>query len=169
MVKVLDFGLVKGKDLKPTDRAMATAVVGTPHFMSPEAIDTPESVDARSDLYSVGAVGYWLLTGKTLFDGKDVEEILAQHIQVMPARPSERLGRAVGSDLENLLMSCVAKAPGMRLANAEALAEALGRCEGGEGWTEKQREEWWQANLKAREIVPAVTMPEKTLVIAART
>jgi serine/threonine protein kinase len=76
VVKVVDFGLVKARHLRHPDNASANAVVGTPHYIAPEAVKEPQAVDARSDLYSLGAVGYWLLTARTLFDSGDVEELL---------------------------------------------------------------------------------------------
>ncbi len=88
VVKVLDFGLVKAVRPGPTEGAAEKTIVGTPHFMSPEAAAAPESVEARSDLYSVGAVGYWLLTGRTLFDTGDVAALLHQHVNAEPPRPS---------------------------------------------------------------------------------
>ncbi|SPE51143.1 Serine/threonine kinase [Verrucomicrobia bacterium] len=168
VVKVLDFGLVKARHLRPTDAAMANAVVGTPHFMPPEAIEKPDSVDARSDLYSVAAVGYWLLTGQTLFDGHEVEGLLAQQVKGQPLRLSERLGRAVSADLEALLMQCLAKTPAERPASSEALDEALGRCTAANTWGAAEAEKWWQAHMAGFETAPVAAMAEKTLVIAPR-
>src|SRR5204863_73286 len=76
VVKVLDFGLVKTRVPLLRDKVLANAIVGTPHFMSPEAIQDPAKVDARTDLYSVGAVAFWLLTGTTLFDNSDIKTLL---------------------------------------------------------------------------------------------
>ena len=104
VVKVLDFGLVKAANLGRASGTTANAVVGTPHFMSPEAVESPESVDSRSDLYSLGAVGYWLLTGKTLFDNDSIEGLLALQVKEQPRHPIERLGRPVSADLAELLM-----------------------------------------------------------------
>ena len=84
IVKVLDFGLVKPAHARPKGPARA-AVVGTPHFMSPEAVQTPDALDARSDLYLVGAVAYWLLTGKTLFETDQVEQLLEEQVNRMPS------------------------------------------------------------------------------------
>jgi tRNA A-37 threonylcarbamoyl transferase component Bud32 len=168
VVKVLDFGLVKAVHLAPAAGMKANAVVGTPHFMSPEAVEKPETVDARSDLYSLGAVGYWLLTGKTLFDDYTVEDLLARQVKDLPPTPSARLGKPVSPDLAGLIMRCLAKQPEQRLPSAEALDQALAGCVSAGTWTPLDAEQWWHANVAALEALPAATMAEKTLVIAPR-
>jgi tRNA A-37 threonylcarbamoyl transferase component Bud32 len=169
LVKVLDFGLVKAVNVGPAGGMRANAVVGTPHFMSPEAVQKPESVDGRSDLYSLGAVGYWLLTGKTLFDDQTVEGLLVCQVKEQPLSPAERLGKPVSADLADLLMRCLAKSPEQRPPSAEALEQALAGCASAGTWTSVDAEQWWRANLAAVEALPAATMAEKTLVIALRT
>jgi serine/threonine protein kinase len=168
VVKVLDFGLVKALHLGPAKGAAANAIVGTPHYMSPEAVQMPAGVDGQSDLYSVGAVGYWLLTGKTLFDDGEVETLLDQQVKAAPVSPSERLGRQVSPDIEQIIVQCLAKDPKQRLPGAEALAEALDKCVASGTWTLRNAEEWWRDHMGSIEVTPAVTMAEKTLVIAPR-
>jgi tRNA A-37 threonylcarbamoyl transferase component Bud32 len=169
LVKVLDFGLVKAVHAGTAGGMKANAVVGTPHFMSPEAVEKPESVDNRGDLYSLGAVGYWLVTGKTLFDDDTVEGLLARQVKELPLRPSERLGKSVSPDLADLIMRCLAKQRDQRLPSAEALDQALAGCASAGTWTSLDAEQWWRANIGALETLPAGTMAEKTLVIAPRT
>jgi len=168
LVKVLDFGLVKAVHLGAVGGMKANAVVGTPHFMSPEAVEKPEAVDSRGDLYSLGAVGYWLLTGKTLFDRDIVEDLLVCQVKESPPNPSQRLGRPLSSDLADLIMHCLAKQPEQRPRSAEALDQALAGCVSEGTWTPQEAEQWWQANAAAVEALPAATMAEKTLVIAPR-
>jgi eukaryotic-like serine/threonine-protein kinase len=168
LVKVLDFGLVKTMHLGSVAGLKANAVVGTPHFMSPEAVEKPESVDSRSDLYSLGAVGYWLLTGKTLFDPATVESLLVCQVKEAPPHPVERLGKPVSPDLADLIMRCLAKQPEQRLSSAEALEQALAGCASAGAWTPLNAEQWWRANMATVEALPAATMAEKTLVIAPR-
>jgi serine/threonine protein kinase len=168
LVKVLDFGLVKAVHLGAAGGMKANAVVGTPHFMSPEAVEKPETVDSRGDLYSLGAVGYWLLTGKTLFDRDVVEDLLVCQVKESPPPPSQRLGKPLSPDLADLLMHCLAKQPQQRPPSAEALDQALARCVSAGTWTPLDAERWWQANAAAVEALPAATMAEKTLVIAPR-
>ncbi|HXP63518.1 MAG TPA: serine/threonine-protein kinase, partial [Dongiaceae bacterium] len=169
LVKVLDFGLVKAVNRETAEGIKANAVVGTPHFMSPEAVEKPETVDSRSDLYSLGAVGYWLLTGKTLFDHDTVEDLLLCQVKESPPQPAVRLGKPVSPDLADLLMRCLAKQPEQRPPSAEALEHALAQCVSAGAWTVQDAEQWWRANLGAVEALPAATMAEKTLVIAHRT
>jgi serine/threonine protein kinase len=166
-LKVLDFGLVKAAHAEPEGLAKGT-VVGTPHFMSPEAIQTPDLLEAGSDLYSLGAVGYWLLTGQTLFETDQVEQLLDEQVKRMPQRPSQRLGRDVGADLEDLIMACLAKAPAQRPPSAEALEQALGQCRAAGAWTSQDAANWWAANVPSVEPTPRAAMAEKTLVIAPR-
>jgi eukaryotic-like serine/threonine-protein kinase len=168
VVKVLDFGVAKARPLAPPDRTISDAVVGTPHFMSPEAIEKPESVDARSDLYSLGAVGYWLLTGTTLFQVESVAALLERQVQALPPPPSERLARPVSVELERIIMQCLAKQPGLRPSGAAALEESLRQCAAAALWSASEAEAWWEANLRGIEASPAATMAEKTLVIAPR-
>jgi tRNA A-37 threonylcarbamoyl transferase component Bud32 len=167
-VKVLDFGLVKAMHLGPADRAAADAVVGTPHFMPPEAVQTPEKVDARSDIYSIGAVGYWLLTGHTLFESEEVEELLQQLVKEVPMLPSDWPQQKVSPELEQLIMCCLDKNPEQRPAGADALDRALAQCAFATAWTDEQAQAWWEANLAGIEAAPPPTMAEKTLVIAPR-
>lgn len=167
LVKVLDFGLVKARHPGRPGPG-AGAVVGTPHFISPEAVTRPEAVDARSDLYSVGAVGYWLLTGRTLFESSDVDVILNQHAKVMPPTPSAMLRGTVSPDLERIIMACLAKAPEKRPPTAEALEEALAQCASAGSWNQRQAEKWWTSNPADTSAVPPVRIAEKTVVIARR-
>jgi serine/threonine protein kinase len=95
VAKVVDFGLVKELDTSggsTTRSADTNLLVGTPLYLSPEAITTPEHVDARSDLYALGAVGYFLVTGKPLFEGRTIMELCAHHLHTQPIPPSVRLG-----------------------------------------------------------------------------
>ncbi len=168
LVKVLDFGLVKAVHLGTAGGMKASAVVGTPHFMSPEAIEKPETVDSRSDVYSLGAVGYWLLTGKTMFDGESLEDLLVRQVKESPPHPAEKLGSPLSADLVELTLRCLAKEPAQRPASAEVLEQALAGCASAGTWTAQDAERWWRTNVAAVEALPAATMAEKTLVIAPR-
>lgn len=128
VVKVLDFGLVTELD-KPGTREDSSHLVGTPAYLAPEAILSPDAIDSRVDLYAVGAVAYWLLTGTPVFDGGSIVEICSHHIHSTPERPSARLGLPVPSELEEIVLRCLAKDPARRPASARALREALEACE----------------------------------------
>lgn len=129
VVKVLDFGLVRecgsaaggtGADLE--------AVMGTPLYLSPEAILAPESIDARADIYGIGAVGYFLLCGNAPFSGSSLRELFSHHLHSTPTPPSERMPEALAQDLERLLLGCLAKEPAARPQSVQVVAEELRRC-----------------------------------------
>ncbi len=123
--KVLDFGLVREvADTGSPELTMAGNIVGTPMYLAPELIQG-EPASAQSDLYALGAVGYFMVSGNTVFDGKTVVEICAHHLHTQPTPPSERLGQPVHAGLEALLMQCLAKDPGARPASAKAFAASL--------------------------------------------
>jgi len=134
-VKVLDFGLVKETNglsgLSGPARAQTdvNALIGTPAYLSPESIHSPSAVDARSDLYAVGAIGYFLLTGSDVFQRDSLVALCIAHLHEQPELPSERLKRALPTDLERLLMSCLEKDPSRRPCSAAALREALLACD----------------------------------------
>lgn len=158
-VKVLDFGLVKARAREgQAELTMAEATLGTPLYMSPEAVEHSHDVDARSDLYSLGAVGYFLVTGRPLFDCANLGEVLIAQVKRLPARPSERLGTPVSPELESLLMRCLAKNPSDRPASARELADALMKCPGASDWTRERAEEWW-SRLAAEQTEKTAVMP----------
>jgi len=162
-VKVLDFGLVK-QIVGGSALASVTAVntiTGTPRYMSPEAIDEPETVDPRSDIYSLGAVGYYLLTGKHVFDGESVVEICARQLHSMPEPASKVLGARLPADLEALILLCLQKDPSTRPQSAVAFCDALRGCREVGRWTAELARSWWdrQGNTiradRARKVAPA--------------
>jgi eukaryotic-like serine/threonine-protein kinase len=143
-VKVLDFGLVKAiDDQKQAGLTAVNALTGTPLYMSPEAIQTPNAVDARSDLYAVGAVGYFLLTGKAVFDAATLIDLCQLHISQQPTPPSERLGHPVSADLETVLLGCLDKSRAKRPQTARELALQLGRCTSAGAWSIDIADAWW--------------------------
>jgi serine/threonine-protein kinase len=126
VVKLLDFGLIKEVDERAdSSRSDVHRIVGTPMYMCPEALTAPETIDPRSDLYAVGAVGYFLLTGAPPFSGKNLVEVCGQHLHTAPVRPSERRGTPIPRRLEALIMSCLAKSPLERPESAAALQASL--------------------------------------------
>jgi tRNA A-37 threonylcarbamoyl transferase component Bud32 len=149
-VKVLDFGLVKAVDPN-TDlaRTVAESLIGSPHFLSPEGINNPNQVDPRSDLYSLGAVGYFLLTGQPVFEAGDLTEVLLGHSHTTPIKPSERRGRSIDPALEQLILQCLEKNPGLRPSNAHTLEQALLRCPAAAQWSQANADEWWMKNLQS--------------------
>jgi serine/threonine-protein kinase len=139
VVKVLDFGLTKELGGPERGDSDGGRVVGTPLYLAPEAILTPERVDARSDLYAVGAIGYFLLAGAPPFTGRTVAEVCAHHLHTTP-RPLPRDSR-VPPALEALLLRCLAKSPEDRPESAATLRAEL--LELASTWTEQEASAWW--------------------------
>ncbi|MBW8885957.1 MAG: serine/threonine protein kinase, partial [Planctomycetia bacterium] len=152
VVKVLDFGLVKAVDDEQQAR-QSGGLAGTPLYMSPEAIQTPAAVDARSDIYSVGAIGYFLLTGQPVFTAATLVELCQQHIMKVPEAPSQRLGRAVSPQLESALLACLEKNPAKRPQTARDLAALLDRATVSENWTLDDAEAWWGRHERGQKVV----------------
>ena len=144
VAKVVDFGLVK--DLEGASGAAltrATDITGTPMYLAPEAITDPERVDGRTDLYALGAVGYYLLAGTHVFEGGTLVEVCSHHLRTLPVAPSVRLGRPLPPDLESVLLSCLEKDPARRPQTADAVSTHLAMCVGVEEWGEGRAREWW--------------------------
>lgn len=169
LVKVLDFGLVKdvgpkanGEGTPERGITMADAITGTPLYMAPEALTAPDAVDARADLYALGAVGYWLLTGSPVFHGTTIVEVCAHHLHSAPEPPSSRRGTAVASDLEALILACLAKRPQDRPASAHVLRERLRACSAAGAWTNARAAEWWATHRRQLRSGGAVERVETT-------
>jgi tRNA A-37 threonylcarbamoyl transferase component Bud32 len=151
-VKVLDFGLVKESESGDAsdDPRLTTegAAVGTPLYMAPEAASASMDVDARADLYSLGVLAYYMLTGVVPFSGTTSREVFRRHQEERPVRPSDRLGREVAPALEQAVLRCLAKDRAMRPESAHALLcmlqdvvePALG------AWTVEEGDAWWRAH-----------------------
>jgi serine/threonine-protein kinase len=140
-IKVVDFGLVK--DFAQTTEATGSVVAGTPAYLAPEAIQNPAGVGPAGDLYALGAVGYFLLTGKTVFEATNVVEMCVHHVRSAPVPPSERTENPVPADLERVILQCLAKRPDERPAAARALRDELGRLRDAGAWTETAASRWW--------------------------
>jgi len=148
VVKVLDFGLVK--NFQKAARASVTSadmVAGTPGYLAPETLKSGVRVDPRSDLYAVGAVGYFLVTGGQLpFESSDLFSYVAKHLNEKPERPSLRIGFPIAEDLEALILRCLETDPGDRPQSAEELSNALGACRHAGRWAQANAKSWWTAH-----------------------
>jgi len=142
VAKVVDFGLVKDLN-QTTHQSHEVWLVGTPHYLSPEAILSPMSVDARSDLYSLGCVAYYLITGQTVFESGTVIEVSRQHLNVRPIPPAQRLGLPVPATLSSLILTCLEKDPARRPPSARELLAAFDACRDVPQWTEDEARTWW--------------------------
>jgi len=167
-IKVLDFGLAKRDHRSATAQTMLTApeaTTGTPAYMPPE-MASGEPVDGRVDLYSLGCVGYFLLTGRLVFEGENALRMILQHLHAEPVPPSARSGLPIPVALDRLILHCLAKDPAQRPASAEALADALGRIALEDVWTDDDAVAWWERNLAGAAPSPAGAAPTVTLDVA---
>ncbi len=144
VVKVLDFGLVKAlDDQQAAGLTQQASLTGTPLYMSPEAIQLPNSVDARSDLYAVGAVGYFLLTGKPVFEAESVVDLCQKHVSTPPTPISERVTTPIPPELEGALLACLEKSRAKRPQTARDLAALIMRCAEANAWSIEDSDAWW--------------------------
>jgi serine/threonine-protein kinase len=149
-VKVLDFGLVKSLAASPAGQSLATEeglVAGTPAYMAPE-VALGEAFDGRADLYAVGCVAYFLLTGRLVFEASNHLQMVARHLRETPVPPSRRVELQVPAALEELVLACLAKSPADRPGSAAELSQALARVDG-DRWGDVEARGWWQANEPA--------------------
>jgi eukaryotic-like serine/threonine-protein kinase len=148
-MKVLDFGLVKydeDQNILDTIKTNAEMTTGTPAYMAPEMANG-ETIDRRADIYALGCVAYWLLTGQMVFEADSPLRMLIQHIQATPVPPSIRSGRPVPRALEDLILRCLAKSPADRPATVDELVAALDEITLDQAWTQADAREWWEANI----------------------
>ena len=159
-VKLLDFGLVKAVDTrKQRSLTAADAITGTPLYLPPEAIQGDvEAADARSDLYSLGGVAYFLLTGQAVFEGGSIMDVIRLQVEGTPVPPSKRLGRPVIPELEQLILKCLAKNPDDRPQSAAEIVEVLSRCVPRMPWTTADANLWWQ-QYDRRTLAATATQP----------
>jgi len=164
VVKLLDFGLVKEFEVgRAVSLTAASTVVGTPQYMAPESILDPDSVDARADIYSLGAVAYYLLAGVDVFDGKSIVEVCSQHLHQEPESLSAK-GLTIQADLEAVVLSCLHKDPARRPQSASELRRRVEACSVA-AWDSARALAWW------REYQPdldrdAVQSPSEAMTIA---
>jgi serine/threonine-protein kinase len=143
LLKVLDFGLASSMRDDGIDISQSEALVGTPLYVSPESL-RGEKLDGRSDLYSLGAVGYFLLTGQPPFDRDNLADVCSGHLHDPVEPPSVVRGEAIPSDLEQLIMACLAKTPNERPASALAMRNRLSACKV-QQWTRDDISSFWVA------------------------
>ena len=119
------------------------SLTGTPLYMSPEAIELPTSVDARSDLYAVGAVGYFLLTGQTVFQADSILDLCQKHVSAPATPPSERIRVPIPAPLESAILACLEKSRAKRPQTARDLAQLISRCAEALAWSIEDADAWW--------------------------
>jgi serine/threonine-protein kinase len=144
IAKVLDFGLVK--EIRGDAAASTQIVLGTPGYVAPET--TTGVVGPAGDLYCLGCVTYFLLTGKRVFDAKSNIDLFLQHVTARPVAPSQH-APGLPPELDAVVLRCLEKEPDARFANATALADALRAVPLAEPWSDAQARAWWAARRKA--------------------
>jgi serine/threonine protein kinase len=170
VVKVVDFGLVKAIDQRlQLSLTLNDTAIGTPQYMSPEAIKYPDQVDAQSDLYSLGAVAFFMLTGRPPFEAETLAALFEKETTCPPPRPSQTDGTPFSPGFEALILGCLAKDKAARPASALALDEALAGCIPVTPWTAGQTIEWWREHLPATASPIPAAIQERTLVVSMKT
>ncbi len=145
VAKVLDFGLVMDRTSQDSLKLSGVgAILGTPLYMAPEAFLRPEEVDHRTDLYALGAVGYFLLTGVPPFEGESIVELFNKQTKVRPVPPSERVDNPILPDLEKAILACLEKDPERRPKSANALSRELEWCRSFGEWNRDKARYWWR-------------------------
>jgi serine/threonine-protein kinase len=148
-VKVLDFGLAKFT--RNPDVSQWTTIgtaTGTPGYIAPEIATGESAIDGRADIYSLGCVAYFMLTGTPVFDDPNPMRLALQHVQAAPAPPSTRTTLPIPEAVERIVLQCLAKSPGDRPASAAAVAAMLAACPI-HHWTDEEAEAWWHRHLPA--------------------
>jgi serine/threonine-protein kinase len=164
-VKVLDFGLVKDRGDSGRDGLLLTApeaTAGTPAYIAPEVVRGDAVIDHRVDIYALGCVAYWLLTGKLVFEAPNAIQLMIQHSSAVPLPPSQRIETPVPAEFDALVLACLAKKPEDRPADASELGRRFAAVVPGDGWSEEKAQRWWRRHHpdSAR---PAPTTCELTL------
>jgi serine/threonine-protein kinase len=149
-IKILDFGLVFTREENSEDIARLTdegSIPGTPAFMAPEMALGGQEIDGRADIYALGCVAYWLLTGQPVFKRETFMRTIVAHLNEDPVPPSQCTELNIPASLENVLLSCLEKAPDRRPQSAQELDKLLAACGRESVWTEQQAEVWWKTHL----------------------
>jgi eukaryotic-like serine/threonine-protein kinase len=169
VAKVVDFGLVDSyaSDDPRLTNSTPGVLTGTPLYLSPESLRSPDAGDPRSDLYALGAVGYFLITGRPVFDAVTIAEIIGHHLHTDPVPPSQRLGRPLPPDLEAVLLQCLRKQADDRPSSARALREALRRCGRVRPWTTSDAAAWWETFRSIRDThADALPFPDRRVTVS---
>jgi len=151
VAKLLDFGLVREQAKRDGDARLTQegSFSGSPLYMCPEQIKAYDKLDARSDVYSLGAVAYYLVTGRPPFVSENIWDIMAAHGRD-PVKPPAEVNPAMPSDLESVIVRCLAKLPANRFQDVESLEKALSGCACAGQWTEDEAAAWWREVGKPR-------------------
>jgi serine/threonine protein kinase len=145
-VKVLDFGLVKAMGDGDREATMLTApdaTTGTPAYIAPEVVRGDRVADHRVDIYTLGCVGYWLLTGRLVFQAPNAIQLMYQHANATPVAPSQRSELEIPAALDRVILSCLAKHPEDRPQSALELSHLLAAAAPESSWNQERAHRWW--------------------------
>ena len=153
-LKVLDFGVVSRHGQESNGSITATGMVlGTPAFLAPELVSGAGSFDGRADIYALGCVAFWMLTGRVPFEARDAISLLRHHSTTAPVPPSTMSEQAIPSDVDALVLECLSKEPSLRPPNVDVLRDRLSRLSIAQHWDQRSARAWWelhQPELAAR-------------------
>jgi hypothetical protein len=164
-VKVLDFGLVKGSvggtvDAQLTD---ATQIKGTPAYLPPETVTGQGAVDGRADIYALGCVAYWLVTGALVFDSTTPVGMAVAHVTLVPQAASTRSPGPIPAELDRLILQCLSKDPAARPASALELDRLLDAIPLAHPWNEERAAAWWREHLPMPSTQPDAGVPAASI------
>ena len=144
-LKVLDFGVVSRQARESTASITVTGMVlGTPAFLAPELVSGDGPFDGRADIYALGCVAFWLLTGRPPFEAGDAMSMLMHHSNTTPLPPSTMSEESIPADVDALVLECLSKAPSLRPANADVLWERLSKLSVADRWEPRHARVWWE-------------------------
>jgi serine/threonine-protein kinase len=149
-VKVLDFGLVKYSGPAGARQTLLTTdqtPTGTPAYMAPEIILGDAEVDRRADVYALGCVAYFLLTGQLVFEADTPMKMIMQHVQSQPIAPSQRTELRIPREVDELVLACLQKDPNRRPQDAGVLFQMTCECRSAESWNQDLARSWWEKHL----------------------
>ena len=145
-LKVLDFGVVSRQARESrAPITVAGMVLGTPAFLAPELVSGQASFDERADIYALGCVAFWLLTGRPPFEAGDAVSLMVQHSTRTPSPPSTIAGEVIPAGLDALILECLSKEPSRRPASADLLGDRLAELSITVAWDQRRAREWWEA------------------------
>jgi DNA-binding NtrC family response regulator/putative methionine-R-sulfoxide reductase with GAF domain len=146
-LKVLDFGIVKDQPGEEANDVSAPNILqGTPAYIAPELVLGSTRIDGRADLYALACAAYYALTGQLVFNASTPTEMLLHHAQSTPVPPSEVSELPIPRELETLLLTCLEKEPGRRIASALELETRLSRVPLPQPWTQADARDWWETH-----------------------
>src|SRR5262249_19028445 len=159
-VKVLDFGLVKVSGKTAMTQTLTTdhMTSGTPAFMAPEVILGEQEVDRRADVYALGCVAYYLLTGQLVFEADTPMKMFMHHVRTPPVPPSQRTELPIPKEVDDMVLACLEKDPARRPQDAQELFHMAQRCSSAHSWDNDDARRWWELNLT--ELTGPLTLSE---------